>query len=172
MPLSDKDFDRLYTRLAGKLYSYLISLVRGRSHAEDLLQETFLAALADSNAVNRPDGWWFRVARNKAFNHLRSRKRKREVIASAADGLGTDSSDGPLALLMGSESTIHLGQALERLDPDKREALQLRYLAGLSSAETGEILGIPEGTVRSRCHHGLARLKESLQSFKTRGNRP
>ncbi|MBI4617627.1 MAG: sigma-70 family RNA polymerase sigma factor [Planctomycetes bacterium] len=161
MGATPDELEILHARYATSLFSYLCSLVRDRAAAEDLLQEVFLAGLREDGAALLPAAWWFRVARNAASNHLRGRRRRRETGVEEGTSLAAESA-GPLAASIGREEEHRVREALARLDSAKSEATLLHYGLGLAYAEVAEIQGVPEGTVKSRCHHGLAALRGFL----------
>lgn len=162
MGATRSQLELLHARHATSLFSYLYSLVRDRAAAEDLLQEVFLHGLREEEPALLPAAWWFRVARNAALNHIRDRRRRREASAEEGIALAAPESAGPLAASIGREEGIRVREALATLDPEKREAVELHYGLGLACAEVAEIQGVPEGTVKSRCHHGLAALRRML----------
>lgn len=157
---ADRTLETVHARHAGSLFGYLCGLLSDASAAEDVLQEVFLKGLGQASPADRPAAWWFAVARNAALNHLRDRGRKRETSLEAA---GPDADPGPLTALARREDVGRVATALAALDDEKREAVELHYGHGLTYVEVARILGIPEGTVKSRCHHGLRALRRTLR---------
>jgi RNA polymerase sigma-70 factor (ECF subfamily) len=94
--------------------------------------------------VMRADG---RVARG---NRLLARGAGAQLIASAED-----------EVLLGIEHG-RLGEALDRLSPELQAALQATVLDGMTCAEAGRLLGVPAGTVKSRCHRARIELRKAL----------
>lgn len=107
--------------------------------------------------------WLLRIVVNKTRNLHRGQTRRadRETRVVREDARLVAQTD-PAELAVGHERREVLLAALRTLPRDVREAITCRYLLELSEAETAEALGIPPGTVKSRLHRGLARLREEL----------
>ncbi|MBB6173574.1 RNA polymerase sigma-70 factor (ECF subfamily) [Nocardiopsis mwathae] len=131
--------------------------------AEDVVQETVLRAWRHAPRLQREPhslwAWLMTVARRIVIDDRRQRGiRPQEVVADRID------TDPPVP--DGSEPTLSamvVLEALRGLARHHREVLAHVYLRDLSVNETAETLGIPEGTVKSRMHYGLRRLRESLE---------
>jgi RNA polymerase sigma-70 factor (ECF subfamily) len=100
-----------------------------------------------------------RLAMNVSLNQRSRRELPRTSIDLAASISGLET---PEAELMKSEVAVQLHDALQVVQPNHRAAVVLRDLEGLSYRETGESLGVPEGTAKSWAHRGRGRLKELL----------
>ena len=125
--------------------AYLI--LRDRSGAEDVAQETFIRAYralerTDPGEAVRP--WLYRIAVNTALNELRRRKRE-SAAASRLDPL--DASSGPDV-----ETRSVVADAIDRLPDHLRVPVICRYFLDLSEQETAKVLGVRPGTVKSRLH--------------------
>ena len=147
--------ETLYREYAPALLGYLRRTYSDVRSAEDLLQDTFLQALAHTDRLERaasPRAWLFAVARNLAISALRRRRRAEPL----PNGLPAPQHDGDDARLE------RMRRAIDRLPEIHREVLGLRLAEDLSYAEIAEVLGIPIGTVRSRLHNALSRLREAL----------
>lgn len=152
-------FDRLYARFERPLFGFALAFVRERAEAEDVLHETFMAALRERPRELRSfRAWIFGVARNLCLNRARS-KRRADSAARAIDG-------PPNARLADEAIDEHrraarLERAVERLPSSLAELYRLRA-TGLSYDELAELLQIPIGTVKSRMHEMIMRLKEEV----------
>jgi RNA polymerase sigma-70 factor (ECF subfamily) len=160
---SEAAFEQILRRYQRPVLSLLVRLTGDPGLAEDLAQETFVKAfrnLAAFDSRRRLSSWLFRIAHNTGVDALRKR-----TLPTVAIDSGEVVSD-PAAPVAGDPVVRRdLGRALEkamaRLRPDQRTAVVLRYDAGLSFEEIGQVLGIPEPTARSHVHRArkeLARL--------------
>lgn len=139
-----------------------MALVGSQAEAEDIVQETLLAA-HDGFSDYRADGsiraWLFGIARRKCARHLERRSRREARLR-----LVHDSSRGDLAdeLVAKRQRAERARAALDGIRPSEREALVLRYAAELSFREVAAACGIDEAAARKRVSRGLARLREEL----------
>ena len=132
---------------------FLVAWV-GPQDAEDALQETLIAALRAYPRL-RPGSnvraWLLTIARNKAMDSHRARKRQPVLVGDAPDAGHADAipdhDDG-------------LWQAVRTLPPKQRAAVTLRFVADLSHAEIGGMLDCSEAAARRSLHEGLEKLRE------------
>jgi RNA polymerase sigma-70 factor (ECF subfamily) len=155
-------FAELVARYAPRLRYFLRKLLGDHHAAEDALQETWLDVvrslprLADAGAFA---AWLYRIARDRAFRRLR--RSARAVAPLDGDGPACEASgDGPL---LSAERAEAVHAALDRLSPEHREALVLRFLEGMSYEDMARVVGCPPGTVRSRLHYAKAALRHALE---------
>ncbi len=160
----------LYRTHYARVLRHLCALVGSRDTAEDLTQETFAHAMA---SVTRYSGrssfatWLHVVALNVARGHWRANKRA--ARAEAQLELLEASRD----LRSGELDRAHQGRlrvkvlfaVLEELSESLREAFVLRYVEGLSAAETATRLGIEAGAVRVRAHRARQHVEKRLQAL-------
>jgi RNA polymerase sigma-70 factor (ECF subfamily) len=145
-------FEALIEREVDAVYRLALAITADEADARDATQETLIAAWRQLGRLRDPDRfavWLRRIAVNAARMTLRARRRRgvREIPAVAV-GFGVrEPSSAPIAA---RPDGLVLRAALGRLDPDRRVLLALHYLEGRSVAELGEILEVPEGTVKSR----------------------
>lgn len=158
-------FDVLYARYETRLFGFLCHLVRSPHDAEDLFHETFLSVLR-SREVSFDRGsfaaWLYRVARNRALNHLRSGQRG----ASAMRRLEAPESPPSAEIFLiertwERERAAALSAAVAAL-PDSLSELYRMRTAGLSYDEMAATLQIPLGTVKSRMNQMTTRLRRSM----------
>ena len=165
---------RVHTR---KVYSVCYRFTGRGSEAEDLTQEIFIKVFQTLKTYDAAQGtfstWLNRVARNHLVDHYR-RTRKDRVTSSLEDELGhleekPSAGTGPVARVEARERKEMLQAALDRLSPDMREAVILRDFQDLDYEEIAQVLGVPEGTVKSRINRGrleLARLLKRMDSMR------
>lgn len=145
------------------LFAFLLRMCGDPHVAEDLMQETFLRALRAS-ARYQPRAsvktWLFSIAANLVRDRWRRQTACREVALTEYIMAATDSPEEAALRQMGNR---RLRLALLDLPVEQRAALVLRYFHDLSYQEIAEALVCPIGTVRSRIHNGMSRLRERLE---------
>ena len=153
---------RLYDALVGPIYRYVAVRIRRREDAEDvthLVFERIVGALPRYHHNGRPfAAWAFRIAHNAVIDHQR-RLRPTEplgAIVEPTDGVGLE------ALSLRDEEIRELRAAIRHLTPDQREALALRYAAGLSADEAAQIMGRQAGTIRGLTFRAIEALRRAL----------
>jgi RNA polymerase sigma-70 factor (ECF subfamily) len=157
-------FGQLYDHYVGAVYRYVYYRVGSHSLAEDLTSETFLRALraiGEFRWQGRDIGAWFTtIARNLIADHVKSSRFRLEV--STADLLDADRADGgPEDAVLRRLDAARLLDAVRKLTSEQQECVTLRFLQGLSVAETAEVMGRREGAVKQlqlRAVRALARL--------------
>jgi len=156
-------FARIFDEFHGPIYRFIASRVGRPSDAEDLTQLVFvkaLEALPRYEARGVPfGGWLFRLARNTTIDHIRTR-RDHEELGEVSDRQTDDQSPEVLAILR--TDLDDMAAALQRLTPDQREVIALRFFAGLSSREAADLMGRQEGTIRGLQFRAIAALRIAL----------
>lgn len=150
---------------AGDVLSLCRAIVRDRTTAEDLAQDTFASAfrsLVVLRGESSPRSWLLSIARNRCIDHLRRDRRapyglshEPEVIEDAPDD---GAAPGP-ELLQRRDEVL---RALASLDEATRALVVLRFRHGLEYAELAEVFGQKEGTIRMRLSRALARMRDEL----------
>ncbi len=150
---------RAYAVPLGRL---CMAFVGSQAEAEELVQETLLAAQA-ALPTYRAEGsfrsWLYAIARRLCARHVEVRARRENRLR-----LVHDTSRGPDAaeLALDRERAERARAALGRLKPSEREAVMLRYEAELSFGEVAQAMAIDEAAARKRVSRALARLREDL----------
>ncbi|MEV4439989.1 ECF subfamily RNA polymerase sigma factor, BldN family [Streptomyces sp. NPDC049577] len=157
-------FGRLYDQYADTVYRYIYYRVGGRATAEDLTSETFLRALRRIGTFTwqgRDFGAWLvTIARNLVADHFKSSRFRLEVTT----GEMLDANEverSPEDSVLESLSNAALLEAVRKLNPQQQECVTLRFLQGLSVAETARVMGKNEGAIKTlqyRAVRTLARL--------------
>lgn len=157
-------FGQIYDYHFDDVYRYLHYRLGSHSLAEDLTSETFLKALEriDSFTYRGRDirAWFITIARNLVTDYYRSSRYSLEVMTS--DMLDADrGDDGIEGEVLGRLGDEELVAAIRQLRPEQQECVALRFLQGLSVAETAAIMKRSEGAVKQlqlRAIRGLAKL--------------
>jgi RNA polymerase sigma-70 factor (ECF subfamily) len=145
------------------------------AEAQDLTQEVFLRVFRTLKTFRSAEGsfgtWLARVARNLLIDHYRRTRQERvtdpiEEQLTVLEEKGATALERPDHAVAGREASEILQAALQKLSPDLREAVILRDLQEMEYREIAEVLGIPEGTVKSRINRGRAELARLLRRQK------
>jgi RNA polymerase sigma factor (sigma-70 family) len=135
--------------------------------AEDAAQEGFVRAWRALDRFREGEPfrpWLLAIVGNEARNRRRGRIRREGVAARVRAVVHGAADDGADLAVVLAEARAEVRAALAALAPGERAVVACRYLLDLSEAETAAALGIPAGTVKSRLHRGLGRLREGLAS--------
>jgi RNA polymerase sigma-70 factor (ECF subfamily) len=159
----------LYDRYGRMAYALILRIVRDAATAEDLVQETFLRIWnrvqgfdGDRGALG---GWLLAVARNRAIDYLRSKSGRMR------DALELNENEHPSLYadleqdVLNSDRAQRLRKALEKLNPNQRNVIELAYFEGLSQTEMAERTGQPLGTVKTWVRTALKLLREELSAM-------
>jgi RNA polymerase sigma-70 factor (ECF subfamily) len=152
----------LYDGHAPVLLAYALRLTGGdRGRAEDIVQETLVRAWRHLDRLGQDTGpvrpWLFTVAQRVAIDAHRARRARPAEVG-----------DAPLASMAGLDELeptldrIVVTDALDSLSREHRAVIVETYYRGRSVAEAARVLGVPEGTVKSRCYYALRALKLAL----------
>jgi RNA polymerase sigma-70 factor (ECF subfamily) len=156
-------FGMIFDHYHDSIYRFIASRVQRPSDAEDLTQLVFVKALeALPRYVSRGvpfGGWLFRLARNAVIDHVRTRHDHTELdsLIEAAHG-----DAGPDEIAVVRQELDAVGAALAGLTEEQREAISLRFFAGLSAREAAEAMGKQEGTVRGLQFRAIASMRRQL----------
>lgn len=156
----------LYCRHAPPLLRYLRARGLGRDDAEDILHETFVRLLEGRGSYvprGRFRAWLFTVATRLAIDRSRQRQRRAELAARAFAGVAAAAPDAIEATAR-SRLVARIEAAVAALPVEYAVAFQLRVRDDLSYRDMAAISGEPEGTLRSRVHHAIRRLRDRLRS--------
>jgi RNA polymerase sigma factor (sigma-70 family) len=160
----DQALAELYDRFGRVAYGLALRILRDEALAQDAVQDAFLGVWrsADRYLPDRAKAstWILTLVHRRAIDLVRREDRRR--------GAPLDDAPEPIALsTVEGEATLGfqrrvVQEALKRLPPDQREALELAYYGGLTQSQLAERLGQPLGTIKSRMFMGLARLRDLL----------
>lgn len=158
MTLREEALEDCYRRLERPLFNVLYRQLWQAQDCQDVIHDACMRVWAQRAQVDEAtlDALVWTTVLNLARNRLRWRKLWRHAPLDEAAVL-TDDEIGDDFL-----ATRHLRQALRELPPVSRNVLLLSEFSGLRGAEIAAVLGIPAGTVASRKHHAMQRLKALL----------
>ena len=173
----DKDaFGHLVRRHRDRLWAVALRTVGDREEAADAVQDALLSAhraAARFRGDSQVTTWLHRIVVNACLDRLR--KRQTHPTVPLPDGQ-TVGGPEPVAPAPDHDTTMLVRQALAELPPDQRAALVLVDVQGYPVAEAAEILGVAEGTIKSRCARGRARMALRLGHLRSgddgHGNHP
>jgi RNA polymerase sigma-70 factor (TIGR02952 family) len=154
-------FGRLYDHYVTMVHRYLLHRVGDRAQAEDLTSETFVRALRriDSLSFRGRDvgAWLVTIARNLVRDHVKSSRFRLEV--TTADMHDADRVvDGPEDAVVQALTNEQLLTCIRQLGGEQQECIALRFLQGLSVAETAAVMGKKDGAVKALQHRAVRRL--------------
>ena len=164
-------FGQLIDRHASTIVNLAYRMVGNQAEAEDLAQETFLAAfkaLGSFRADSRFTTWLYRIASNKCTDWLRLKRPGQgqyDVDADEQLDLHVAEDRTPEVLLSQQQVARELEQAIQRLPPLYREAFVLKHIEGLSYEEMEEILGVSGDTLKMRVYKGRVQLSRELAAL-------
>jgi RNA polymerase sigma-70 factor (ECF subfamily) len=160
----DSALASLYDRFASLVHGIAVRVTCERGLAEEVVQDVF-TALWERPAAFDPDRgsvrtWLATLAHRRAVDRVRAseRARRRELASATSDVADVDvAAEGEAADL-----SARLWTAVDALPDDQRDAVRLAYAEGRTYREVADLLGIPEGTAKSRLRLGLRKLAGAL----------
>jgi len=162
-------FNELYQRYSGKLYGYMLKLLwYNEVRAQDLLQDLFTKIITQPHLfdTNRSfKTWVYTIASNLCKNEFK----RNEVRKNTSNGLDShyqlSGADDVEQTVNDWEFKAALEEELIKLDDKHREVFVLKHIDSLSIKEISEIVGINEGTVKSRLFYAIKKLAAELKMF-------
>jgi RNA polymerase sigma-70 factor, ECF subfamily len=159
---SSEAFAELYRRNLKAVYSYQLARVGNVHDAQDLTTQTFLAAqeaISSFREQGKFAAWLMAIARRKTADYFRC---KRPILPLEEAGQVVDCSITPEEFANQQLSLEQVAQALKRLSPERAEAIALQIFAGLSIAETAQVMGKSEAAVKMLVCRALKDLRKYL----------
>lgn len=165
-------FESLVKDNQNKVYGLALKLLKNKSDALDISQEAFLKAysgLSGFRGDSRFSVWLYRLTYNMCIDFLR--KKRRESVLSLSDASSDEDAEelnipdfryNPETELERKETRQAIRQGIDRLPEKYRAILVLREISEMSYSEIGNILGISEGTVKSRLSRARLQLAKLL----------
>ena len=158
-------FEQLFERYYDVVFRFVLFRTNDRPLAEDITSETFVRALRRIGSVTYQGrdiaAWFVTIARNLIFDHVKSSRYRLE--STTADMLDlSPSTHGPEQQVLDGATHDELLRCVAKLNPDQQECIHLRFLQGLSVAETARIMDRNEGAVKALQHRAVRRLAQLL----------
>jgi len=158
--------DALYARYASRIYGLGLVLLKNRTDAEDLVQDTFLKVWRRGPAYDPRRGsldvWVLLIARSLAIDVLRRRALETKILSSEPPHPEASDEPGPELYAEHGDLVERAREAMDRLPPGQRRAVELAYLGQRSGTQVAALEGIPLGTVKGRIRQGIISLREAL----------
>jgi RNA polymerase sigma-70 factor, ECF subfamily len=158
-------FADLYDRYVDQVFAYIYRRVGHRQLAEDLVGDVFLRAYRRLSSFEWQGvdlgAWIITIARNRVHDHFKSARFRLERTTDEVRDephLGQQASDDPERVTMGRDLARSLGEALERLKPEHREVIELRFIHDMSVAETAAVLDRSVGATKALQYRALRSL--------------
>ncbi|MGB0774301.1 MAG: RNA polymerase sigma factor [Akkermansiaceae bacterium] len=169
-------FDELITKYSRKLYGMVYNMTSNKDDTHDLLQDIFAKAYRSLKRFRGKSTfytWIYSISVNMTLNFLKKRKRR---AGYSYDDVDSGIQNDPAFIDRGNranprkQSNIHelqkkLNDALQSLSEDHRSVVTMFDIQGMPHAEIGRILGVSEGTVRSRLYYAHKQLQGYLEEF-------
>jgi RNA polymerase sigma-70 factor (ECF subfamily) len=158
-------FGLLYDHYQPSVYRFLFYRTRSSTLAEDLTSETFFRALRSMNNFRWQGkdfgAWLMTIARNLATDHFKAGRTRLELTTEDM-ALHDDATEGPESAVLAGLTNEILLKALTELPPEQRDCLVMRFLQGMSIAETAEVLGRSDGAVKQLQLRGVRNLAKLM----------
>jgi RNA polymerase sigma-70 factor, ECF subfamily len=158
-------FGLLYDHYNGAVYRFLYYRTRSQTLAEDLTSETFFRALRSMTGFRWQGkdfgAWLMTIARNLATDHFKAGRTRLELTTEDM-GLHDDAADGPETEVLAGLTNEILLKAVAQLAPEQRDCVVMRFLQGMSIAETAAVLGRSEGAVKQLQLRGVRNLAKLM----------
>ncbi|MFZ0325644.1 MAG: sigma-70 family RNA polymerase sigma factor [Actinomycetes bacterium] len=159
---------QLYAEHAGVLLGYVRRLVGGDdARAEDVVQETLLRAWRHPEALERAEatgtpirGWLVTVARNIVIDGERARSSRPHEVPASDDGVSTRVDEAGYEHVLVAHEVADI---LQTLTPAHRAVIEELFFGDRSVAQTARVLGVPEGTVKSRAYYAMRALRAACE---------
>lgn len=161
---SNEAFSRLVDLYASRCYSYFYRLTGNTAQSNDLLSTLFLKLVQKIGTFRLASGsfekWLFTIASNIFRDHLRRKYRQQKLLQGKAEELEHKTATTPTKA--DAEMTDELQVQMAKLDAETAELLMLRFYGGLTFRQIAEMRSEPVGTILSKVHRGLKRLRELM----------
>jgi RNA polymerase sigma-70 factor (ECF subfamily) len=162
-------FADLYDAVAGRVYGTVLAVVRDPSQAEEVTQEVFVEVWRVAPRFDAARGsvgaWVATIAHRRAVDRVRSEQSARERadrVARQAEPPRDEVADSVVDDQQSAFDQARVRRALGRLTEAQRQSIELAYFSGYTYREVALVLGLPEGTIKTRIRDGMIRLRDEL----------
>lgn len=159
-------FEFLYERYFNILFSFSLSYTRNEAISEDIVHDLFLEMtdkLKSYNSGYKLRSWLFTLTANQCKNHIRNIKTRERLNDEI--GINETSTTGIGSSIDGNILRQHISEVLENYEPEEQELFKMRFYSGLKVNEIAEVIGIAEGTVKSRLFHLTKKVRNALKGY-------
>lgn len=160
-------FDALFYRYRDGIFRLGLAITKDPSNAEEIVVDTFARAYRAIDRLEPDDSlrpWLYRVAVNLSYNRQPRKGITFSPLEDALNDVMTPDEGSPPAVAERAEMRAVVLECVDRLGPKHKVVVVLHYLNGLNLAEIAQIVGCPVGTVKSRLHYALRKLKTHLSA--------
>jgi len=172
-----KAFDELVVKYTPRLYGLVYNMTSNHEDANDLLQDVFAKAFRSINGFRGKSSfytWIHSIAVNMTINFLKKRGRRFQMslddvdlnIQNDKEFIELTASSSPIREADLGELQQKLNESMLKLSPEHRAVVTMFDIQGMPHAEISKILGISEGTVRSRLFYAHRQLQAHLEEFR------
>ncbi len=159
--IGDRDaFAELIERYQKPLRYFISRLLDDAQMTEDIFQDTWLTIIRRIQSLRHVDAfptWLYRIARNKVYQHLR----KKRGLSKLDENIAVENDTESVAFSAEDAAKIHRG--LEKLRPEHKEVLMLRFLEQMSYEQIAQVVNCSLGTIKSRIHYAKLALKREME---------
>ena len=156
--------EALYVRYHARIFRFIVRMVRDEAAAEDLTNEVFVDVWQHARGFEARSSvytWLLSLARNRTISA--TRKRREEPSDDERAASLPDDADDPETVVQKADKGRQLRRCIDALPFEYREIIDLVYYHELSVAEASAVVGIPEGTVKTRMFKARKRLSGLLK---------
>ena len=158
----------LVRRYQDVLFAHAVRMVGGHDEAADLVQRSLVRGFKRLDSCREPErvgGWLFRILANECRDLLRDRRRK-DLSLETLPVLPDRGAPSPEGDAHAEELRARVNEALDRLDPEQREAFVLKHVEGRSYEEMASLLGASVAALKMRVHRARAGLQGLLEAYR------
>jgi len=163
-------YQTFYKKYSGLIFASIANVLNDHHDTEDVMQEVLVQLWNKAHLYEprkgKPLTWLTTMARNRAIDRIRSKQRRSRLNGDFEvenKNVQPEFDESAHDILESKERDGIVMRAVEKLNPDQREAIQLAYFSGLTQAEVAERLREPLGTVKARIRRGVNRLETLIK---------